>query len=132
MSHDELALIFRRGMEAYNRGDYEAAVAGFDRGIEWEVHPGLAPDARTYHGHEGVKRFWESWAEAFRGVVLEIEEWRSVGSSRVLAITRARGMGSGSGAPVASRRFAQVTYFRGDLAVRVQLYGDVRYALEAV
>jgi ketosteroid isomerase-like protein len=132
MSQDELAMIFRRAMEAYSRGDYEAAVVGFDRDIEWDVHPSVAPDATRYHGHEGVKRFWASWAEAFSNVVLDIEECRSVGPMRVLAITRARGMGSGSGAPVASRRFAQVADFRGDRVVRVQLYGDVRYALEAV
>jgi hypothetical protein len=53
MSHDDLATIFRRGMEAYSRGDYEAAVVGFDPAIEWSVHASVASDATTYHGHEG-------------------------------------------------------------------------------
>jgi ketosteroid isomerase-like protein len=130
MSQD-LAMIFRRGIEAYSRGDYEAAVVGFDPAIEWIVHSSVAPDATTYHGHDGVKRFWQTWAEAISGMALEIEECRVVEQNRVLAITRAHGTGFGSGAPVASRRFAQVADFWGGRVVRVRLYGNVASALEA-
>jgi ketosteroid isomerase-like protein len=132
MSQDDLATMFRRGMEAYSRGDYEAAVVGFDPAIEWSVHASLAPDATTYRGHEGVKQFWEAWAEAISGMRLEIEECRRVGPNRVLAITRAHGTGAGSGAPVASGRFAQIADFRNGRVVRVRLYGSVAPALEAV
>jgi ketosteroid isomerase-like protein len=132
MSHDDLATIFRRGMEAYSRGDYEAAVVGFDPAIEWSVHASVAPDATTYHGHEGVKRFWGTWAEAISGIALEIEECRCVGQNRVVAITRAHGAGAGSGAPVVSGRFAQIADFRGGRVVRARLYGNVAQALEAV
>jgi ketosteroid isomerase-like protein len=131
MSQHDLAMTFRRGMEAYSRGDYEAAVVGFDPAIEWSVHASLAPDATTYHGHEGVKQFWETWAEAISGMALEIEECRCVGQNRVLAITRAHGTGAGSGAPVASGRFAQIADFRNGRVVRVRLYGGVAPALEA-
>jgi ketosteroid isomerase-like protein len=131
MSEDDLARIYRRAMEAYSHGDYDAAVVGFDPAIEWSVHASLVPDATTYHGHEGVKRFWETSAEAISGMALEIEECRCIGEDRVFAITRARGIGAGSGAPVASRRFAQIVDFRGGRVVRVRLYGGVASALEA-
>jgi ketosteroid isomerase-like protein len=131
MSQDDLAMAYRQGMEAYSRGDYEAAVVGFDPAIEWSVHASLAPDATTYHGHEGVKRFWGTWAEAMSGMTLEIEECRCIGQNRVLAIARAHGTGAGSGAPVASGRFAQIADFRDGRAVRVRLYGSVAAALEA-
>jgi ketosteroid isomerase-like protein len=126
------AMSFRRGMEAYSRGDYEAALAGFDPAIEWSVHASIAPDATTYHGHEGVRRFWDTWAEAISGMALEIEECRAVGQHRVLAVTRAHGKGAGSGAPVASARFAQIADFRDGRVVRVDLYGTVGEALEAL
>jgi ketosteroid isomerase-like protein len=132
MSQDDLATIFRHAMEAYSRGDYDAAVVDFDPAIEWSVDASVAPDATTYHGHEGVKRFWETWAEAISGLELEIEDCRPVGQDRVLAITRAHGLGAGSGAPVASGLFAQVADFRGRRVVRVRLYGSVASALEAV
>jgi ketosteroid isomerase-like protein len=131
MSQDDLAMSFRRGMEAYSRGDYEAALVGFDPAIEWSVDESLTPDATTYHGHAGVRRFWETWAEAISGMALEIEECRPIGENRVLAITRAHGTGAGSGVPVASRRFAELADFRDGLCVRVRLYGNVPQALEA-
>jgi ketosteroid isomerase-like protein len=132
MTEDDLATRFRRGMEAYSRGDYEAALEGFDPTIEWSVHRTLAPDAGIYHGHEGVKRFCKTWEEAISGMALEIEECRCVGENRVLAITRAHGRGAGSGAPVASGRFAQIAEFRDGLVVRVRLFGDVQHALDAL
>ncbi len=132
MSQENLATIFRHAMEAYSRGAYDRAVVNFDPAVEWSVHPSVAPDATTYQGHDGVKRFWATWAEAISGMELEIEECRRAGQDRVLAITRAHGIGAGSGAPVTSRRFAQVADFRDGLVVRVRLYGDVESALEAV
>ena len=131
MSQDDLAMAFRQGMEAYSRGDWEAAVVGFDPAIEWSVHASLAPDAATYHGHEGVKRFWGTWAEAMSEITLEIEECRCIGQNRVFAIARAHGTGAGSGAHVASGRFAQIADFRDGRAVRVRLYGSVAAALDA-
>jgi ketosteroid isomerase-like protein len=131
MSQDDLARTYRRGMEAYSRGDYEAAVVGFDPAIEWIVDASLVADATTYHGHEGVKRFWETWAEAMSAMTLEIEECRCVGQNRVFAIARGHGTGAGSGAHVASGRFAQIADFQDGRAVRVRLYGSVASALEA-
>jgi ketosteroid isomerase-like protein len=132
MSQDDIAMRFRRGLEAYSRGDYEAALAGFDPAIEWSVDASVAPDATSYHGHEGVKRFWKTWAEAISNMTLEIEECRCVEHDQVLAITRAHGTGAGSGAPVASGRFVQIADFREGRVVRVRLYGSLAQALEAV
>ena len=111
MSQENLATIFRHAMEAYSRGAYHRAVVNFDPAVEWSVQASVAPDATTYHGHGGVKRFWETWAEAISGMELEIEECRRVGPDQVLAITRAHGMGAGSGVPVASARFTQIADF---------------------
>jgi ketosteroid isomerase-like protein len=132
MSQDDLVTTYRRAMEAYSRGDYEAAVVGFDPAIEWSVHESLMPGATTYHGHEGVKRFWATWAEVISGVALEIEECRCIEQDRVLAITRAHGTGAGSGAPVASGRFTHIADFRDGRVIRVRLYGGVGAALDAM
>jgi ketosteroid isomerase-like protein len=135
MSEGDQATIFRRAMEAYSRGDYDAAVLDFDPAIEWSVDLSVTPDATTYHGHEAVKRFWETWAEAISGMELEIEECRGVGQDRVLAVVprhvRARGIGAGGGAPVASPRFAEIADFREGRVVKVRVYGGVAAALKA-
>jgi ketosteroid isomerase-like protein len=122
---------FREGLEAYSRGDYEAALTGFHPDIEWSVETDLVPDAGIYRGHEGVRRFWAEWAEVIEGLTLEIEECRSIDDEWVLAITRASGTGAGSGAAVASGSFAQLGQFRDGEVVRVRLFGDVRHARAA-
>ncbi len=122
---------FRRGMEAYSRGDYETALEGFHPEIEWSAETDLVPDAAVYRGHEGVRRFWIAWAEVFEGLSLEVEECRALDDGWVLAVTSASGTGAGSGAPVASGRFAQLAQFRDGLVVRVRLFGDVNRALAA-
>ena len=94
-------MTFRRAMEDYSRGDYDAALAV---SIPQSNGASTTPraDAATYDGHEGVRRFWETWAEVISGMALEIEECRGVGEDHVLAIVRARGTGAGGGTPVAS------------------------------
>jgi ketosteroid isomerase-like protein len=123
---------FREGMDAYSRGDYERALAGFHPEIEWRVEQGVMPDAEVYRGHDGVRRFWGTWAEAVEGLTLDVEECRAVGDGCVLAVTRSHGTGASSGAAVASRSFAQVAEFRDGLVVRVRLFGDVKRALAAL
>jgi ketosteroid isomerase-like protein len=122
---------FREGMEAYSRGDYDAALEGFHPDIEWRVEPELVADAGVYRGHDGVRRFWETWAEAIEGMSLEIEEVRALDGGWLLAVTRATGKGAGSGAPVASRSFAQLAQYREGQVVQVRLFGDVKRALAA-
>lgn len=125
MSREENERQFREGMEAYSRGDFEAAVEGFHPEVEWSVEADLVPDAAVYRGHEGVRRFWGTWAEVIEGMSIEIEECRAVDDHVVLAVTRASGTGTGSGASVASGRFAQLAEFRDGQVVRVRLFGDV-------
>jgi ketosteroid isomerase-like protein len=127
----DIAATFRRSMEAYSRGDYDAAVAGFDPDIEWSVDPRVQFDATTYHGHEGVKEFWRAWADVMDDMELEIDECRALDDRLVLAVTRAHGRGAGSGVEVVSGSFAQLAEFEDGLAVRVRLFADVRAALAA-
>ena len=128
----DIADTFRRAMEAYNRGHYELALADFHPQLEWEVNASLVADAATYSGNEGVRRFWGMWREAIEGMSLEVEECRTVAPDLVLAITRAQGTGAGSGAQVASGRFAQVARYSDGRVVKVHLYRNVSEALRAL
>ena len=127
----DIAATFRRSMEAYSRGDFDTAVAGFHPEIEWSVDRSVQPDAATFHGHEGVRQFWGLWAEVIEGMSLVIEECRAIDDHQVLALTRSHGKGALSGAEVESGRFAQLAEFEDGLAVRVRLFGDERRALAA-
>jgi ketosteroid isomerase-like protein len=131
MSRAENERRFREGMEAYSRGDYEAALVGFHPDIEWSAETDLVPDAAVYRGHDGVRAFWAQWAEVIEGMTLEVEECKAIDDEWVLAVTRASGTGAGSGAAVVSDRFAQLAQFRDGEVVRVRLFGSVQHAREA-
>lgn len=131
MSREENERSFREGMQAYSRGDYDTALAGFHPDIEWSAETDLVPDAGIYRGHEGVRRFWAEWAEVIEGMTLEIEECTAVDDEWVLAVTRSSGTGAASGVSVESDRFAQLAQFRDGRVVRVRLFGNVRNAREA-
>jgi ketosteroid isomerase-like protein len=45
MSREENARRFREGMEAYSRGDWDAALVGFHPDVEWSAETDLVPDA---------------------------------------------------------------------------------------
>jgi ketosteroid isomerase-like protein len=114
----------REGIEAYNRRDYERALANFHPDISWEIGSDLVPDARTYRGHAGVREFWNEWSTLFDAFHLEIEEATALGPDRALVVTRAIGRGAASGAPVESPSFFQVFDFEGDQAVRVRMHAS--------
>jgi ketosteroid isomerase-like protein len=130
VSLEDVELV-RRALEAFNRRDLEGSLACFSEEITWEVHLGVMPDATSYRGHDGVRRFWAAWTDTFEGFRLAIEELEEAAEGRVLAVTRAEGTGSGSGAPVASRSFCQLYDVDGGEVTRVRLFSSKRAALAA-
>jgi hypothetical protein len=64
--HDEIVSQLRAAYAAFNRGDFDAAVAVLDSKIEWTV-PLEFPGGGTYHGREAVKKYLmqsrAGWAE---------------------------------------------------------------------
>lgn len=63
---DEIISEIRAAYAAFNRGDFDAAVAGLDPKIEWS-EPLEFPGGGTYHGREAVKGYLTQsrarWAE---------------------------------------------------------------------
>jgi ketosteroid isomerase-like protein len=123
----------RQGYEAFNRGDLADAAEGFDPNIEWRI-PFQLPDSppdETYHGREGVIRFWETWRAAFDDFRVELEEIIDAGD-KVIVFGGVRGRGAGSGADVKSPSFPQVWTFGDDgQPVRVEMYPTRAEALQA-
>jgi ketosteroid isomerase-like protein len=56
VGHDEIIWQLRAGYAAFNRGDFDAAVAALDPKIEW-TEPTEFPGGGTCHGHEAVKKY---------------------------------------------------------------------------
>jgi ketosteroid isomerase-like protein len=95
-----LRRVVRQGMEAVNRGDYEAAFGLHDRDVELKSPPDMIGlgEASVTRGREERVRFQEAWDAQWGDVRFEPEELIDLGD-RVLVIGRVRGTGISSGAP---------------------------------
>ena len=121
---------FRASIAAFNRRDLDGALSYFEPDIEWEPYVN-DPDAGTYRGREGVRRFWQEWFDAMADFRLRIDECIDAGDGRLVAVTQVRGTGRGSGVPVEATLF-QVADTRDGKAYRVRMFGDRSAALKAV
>ena len=123
----------QRGIEAYNRGDYEAVLAGYDPDVEVVSEPELVElgfDA-TYRGHDGWRRYAERWNAEWGAYEAAPDELWDLGDGRLLAIGAQRGRGSGSGAEI-TKDFAGLWTFSRGLVTREQYFFDRAEALRAV
>lgn len=82
--------------DAFNRRDLDALLALADPDIE--VFPLIArlEGGGPYRGHDGVRRWWESWLAVAPDFSTEVEEVRDLGDVTV-ARFRVRGHGIRSG-----------------------------------
>ena len=114
--------VVRRGYEALNRGDIEAALEFLDPEIEWHTYIVPGPGGGVYRGHDGVR---ELWADAkrifgdFRNVPEEIFE----AGEQVVAYVSVEGVGARSGAPVQAR-IAHLYTFRDGKVLSIRSFDD--------
>jgi ketosteroid isomerase-like protein len=128
MSAANIAAI-REGFEAFNSGDVARILAFTDPGFETEVPPELSAEPDTYRGHEGVRRYFESFAEAMNEVHFEPEQFWTAGDLVVVtAVLTAKG--KRTGIPV-EQRIAQVWTLRDGRALRAETYAELSEALQA-
>jgi ketosteroid isomerase-like protein len=127
-----LARSITRAYAAANRRDFELILTANDP-ASYEYHPSadyLPPDMeRVYYGHDGYRRFWRQWLDAFEDIRWDPEEMIDFGA-KALVTTRQSGHGSGSGVAVSQPVF-QVFTFRGGLVIRQEDFSDRSKALEA-
>jgi ketosteroid isomerase-like protein len=128
MSRENLELA-RRAIDAVNRQDLEALLALTDPEVV-AVPRTLGVEGGTYHGHDGVRTWWEGIFSAFPDFSVEAISLRGIGET-TLANLRVRGHGEGSGAPFEDVIW-QVARARNGRVVWWQTFGSESEALEAV
>ena len=114
----------RRTMEAYRRGDYDAAAAYLAPDVVWSVG-----QERPAHGPAAVREMWKRWDHEWDELDTVIEEAIDAGD-KVLVAVRYRGRGRVSGVEVNDRQY-EVHTFRHGLCVRKVDYRERADALEA-
>jgi hypothetical protein len=91
MSQENVELAYR-AYDAFNRRDWDAFRDLMDERVEVESR--LVVMEGGYHGHEGVRRWWNDFLGAFPDYAVEIAELRDLGEVTLL---HARGWGHSAG-----------------------------------
>lgn len=128
-----LARSMARAYAAANRRDFELVlILNDDEPYEYRPSPDLLPpDMETvYRGHDGYRRFWRLWLDAFQDIRWEPEEIFDFGE-RTLVTTRQSGRGASSGVAVSELVFQLFTFRRG-LVIRQEDFLDRDDALAAL
>jgi ketosteroid isomerase-like protein len=124
--------LVRRAMEVFASGDLDAFLAAHHPDTEWRSASD-EPNAQTYHGHDGIRRFAaeisEAWAGRFNDTI-EFEDFIDLGHWVVVPWT-ARLTGRSSGIEVEVKETYAVRVEDG-LIVRVDEYRTRDEAIRAV
>jgi ketosteroid isomerase-like protein len=135
MSHENTEIV-RRVYEAAARRDAATVLALYDPDIELDASQlgvaGLAGgNEAVYRGHDGLRRFFRGWHEAWTSIEYDFEELVDAGDEHVIAVVTRHARGRASGAEV-ERPFALVWTLRRGKVARVVWFLSRAEALEAV
>jgi ketosteroid isomerase-like protein len=123
--------IVQRLMGAWARGDFEATIEFIHPEIEFDWSRSMAPFSGVYHGHAGIRDYWEASWEAWKTFVPEIEETIEAGPDRLLTVNRVQARGETSGLEI-SARGVMLWSFRDGKIIRAVLFQDKDEGLRAI
>jgi uncharacterized protein len=121
--------IVRRVNAAFNSGDMERILALMHPDFETAVGPELSPEPDTYRGHDGIRRYFDSFRDAMDQIRFDPANFREAGVSVVVAV-RLSAKGRSTGIAV-EQHLGQVWTIRDGKAIRVRSYASYPEALKA-
>ena len=127
MSRENVELA-QQAFDAFNRRDMGAFLALMDADVEAVSR--LVAMEGGYHGHDGIRHWWQNLLDAFPDYTLETVEARELGNL-TLATLRSRGHGADSDTPFVYTVWV-VVHWRDKKAVRWRVCTSESEALEAV
>jgi len=126
MSQENMETL-RGSYDAFRRRDLQAFLSYMDRDVEFES---LVLEVEgAYHGHEGVRSWWDSVLAVFPDWSPTVEDAEEVGDRLVVRV-RAEGRGTGSGI-VLERDIWQVADVRNGRLKSWAFFRTRQEALEA-
>lgn len=122
--------VVRRMFDLFAEGGIEPSLDVIDPDVVIEIPPELSAEPDVYHGHDGVRRYFDG----FEGMISELRyeplELTPVGDA-VVAHVRLTGRGASSGLDVGLEPYV-VHELAGGRIVRIRPYADRESALAAV
>jgi ketosteroid isomerase-like protein len=113
--------VIRRGIELFNRREYEESIATLSPAIEWDTTDAV-PDGRLYAGREDVLALWRDIDSRWHDFRIETERWIE-GDRVILVLGRLVARGAESGVPV-EQPWDQVWRIEDDVPIRCENYTD--------
>lgn len=120
MASEDVELV-RRGFDAFNEGGVEDVLPTIADGFVMTTPPELASEPDTYRGHDGLRRYFDSFYEAMDQIRWEAHEFRDLGRGRVAVDFTLHARGRSSGLDFGLRAI-QVWVIADGKAVEVRLY----------
>ena len=127
MSSQDVEFV-RRGFEALSEGGVEALLPFIHPEFEVTTPPQFAAEPDTYRGHDGVRRYFDSFYDAMDEVRFEPSDFRDA-QGRVIVPTKLIARGRTTGIET-QQDVVLVWALRDGLAIRVEVYATVESALE--
>jgi ketosteroid isomerase-like protein len=118
----------RSNLEAFNR---TGEIRGLAPDFEMRQADSIIDTAGVFHGSDGARRSVGELERSFEDLSFEPERFLEAPGGEVVVFIRVRGRGRGSGVEM-ENRIAWVWTFRGDEAVRLEVYEERDEALRAV
>ena len=126
MSEESREELIRRMFDRWNAGEREIDPQLVHHDVV--VHSGMT--GATYHGHDGVRRYFAEIDDHFEDWDLSIDEFRDAPEDRLLALGALHLRGRGSGVEF-DQPVAWLFTFAGSQVTEVRAIPDRAQALEA-
>lgn len=128
MSRENLEIV-ERGIEAFNDRGVEGIIPYIHPEFEATTPPNLASEPDTYRGHDGVRRWFDSFYEVMDQIRWDAHSFQQVGDRVVVEFTlRARGKTTGLDF---GQEAVMVWSFRHGKGIRIELFETLDEALAA-
>jgi len=128
VSRENLEIV-ERGIEAFNERGVEGIIPFIHPDFEATTPPNLASEPDTYRGHDGVRRWFDSFYEVMDQIRWDAHSFQQVGDEVVVEFAlRARGKTTGLDF---GQEAVMVWTLRDGKGIRIQLFETLDEALAA-
>jgi ketosteroid isomerase-like protein len=129
MSSEPEDITRARGVfETMNEHGVEAALPEIDPEFEMTTPPDLASEPDTFRGHDGIRRWFDSFYDAMEEVRIEPGEMREAGPDHVAIEFRLIARGRSSGLEF-NQQAVMLTTLREGLLLRIEYFGTLGEAV---
>ena len=128
----DLEEAFRRALEAFNRGDIDAAVSIWAPDAVYDLAEGrfAVVEGDSVTGRDSIRKLWEGLSASFDAAEFNSEEFIDLGDGVTFGVVTMRGKPLGGSGFVAIR-FGFVSSWRDGRVARARNYTDIDEARAA-